>query len=153
MASVAAAIVGLSAAYVFDLSDYSTFHRILHDKQSSSGPLQHSGAFVKFWAPWCPHCKAMAPDWKQVEDAYESSTALLVGSVDCSEGRRNTLCDLHKATSLPTLKFFELPDKKGTIYHGNLTVAGGLLDFAHSLASGCSRESQDPFPHSDGHVA
>ena len=42
--------------------------------------------FVKFYAPWCQHCQALAPHWDAVEEAHEDSKLLGVEAVDCSDG-------------------------------------------------------------------
>jgi thiol-disulfide isomerase/thioredoxin len=40
-------------------------------------------AFVKFYAPWCPHCKKMTPDYDQLaKDFEEEEDSLLIGNVD-----------------------------------------------------------------------
>ena len=35
-------------------------------------------AFIKFFAPWCGHCKKMKPDWDKLMEAYAGSATELV---------------------------------------------------------------------------
>ena len=36
---------------------------------------------VKFYAPWCPHCKNMAPTWVELAEQNEND-ALVIGDID-----------------------------------------------------------------------
>lgn len=59
--------------------------------------------FIKFYAPWCPHCQAMAPTWEQL--AKNMKGKLNIGEVNCDKEHR--LCkDVH-ARAFPTLLFFK----------------------------------------------
>jgi protein disulfide-isomerase len=59
--------------------------------------------FIKFYAPWCPHCQAMGPTWEQL--AKNMRAKLNIGEVNCDKERR--LCkDVH-AKAFPTLLFFK----------------------------------------------
>lgn len=58
--------------------------------------------FIKFFAPWCGHCKSMAPDWEKLADEYASNPTALVAEVDCTaEGEG--LCG--EVQGFPTLKY------------------------------------------------
>ena len=131
------ALLPLTSALVYDLTE-DNFERLVFRPSSAAGaPARVS--FVKFYAPWCGHCQKLAPDWKKVEKAHDSSASLLVGSVDCSDGPegRNPLCDKYRAMSLPTLMSFHPPSRKGSTYEGNKTAAD-LLAFATELSSECA---------------
>lgn len=59
--------------------------------------------FIKFYAPWCPHCQAMGPTWEQL--AKNMQGKLNIGEVNCDKEKR--LCkDVH-ARAYPTLLFFK----------------------------------------------
>jgi len=60
--------------------------------------------FIKFFAPWCGHCKAMKGDWDTLMGEYADSTTALVADVDCTaEG--TPLCELNGVQGFPTLKW------------------------------------------------
>lgn len=58
--------------------------------------------FIKFYAPWCGHCQAMAPNWVQL--GKEMKGRLNIGEVNCDKESR--LCkDVH-LRGYPTILFF-----------------------------------------------
>jgi thiol-disulfide isomerase/thioredoxin len=49
--------------------------------------------FLKFYAPWCGHCKAMAGDWSKLEKDFEGHAVALVASVDCTDDATDQICE------------------------------------------------------------
>jgi len=41
-------------------------------------------SFVKFYAPWCGHCKAMAPAWEELADKYAEDSSLTIADFDAT---------------------------------------------------------------------
>lgn len=59
---------------------------------------------VKFFAPWCGHCKAMAEDYKSAAETLEKESKIVIAEVDCTEER--DLCQEYDVSGYPTVKVF-----------------------------------------------
>ena len=81
--------------------------------------------FIKFYAPWCPHCQKMAPNWAEM--AKEMRGKLNIGEVNCDiEGR---LCkDVH-ARAFPTILYFRGGER---VEYGGLRGVGDFINYANS---------------------
>jgi protein disulfide-isomerase A6 len=49
-------------------------------------------AFIKFFAPWCGHCKSMKPNWDKLGAAYSGHAKVVIGDVDCTLDANKDLC-------------------------------------------------------------
>ena len=56
---------------------------------------------IKFYAPWCPHCQALAPTWEQVAKHFKGK--LNIGEVNCD--KEKAMCKEFGAVAYPTLLF------------------------------------------------
>eukprot|EP01092_Planopodium_desertum_P005805 TRINITY_DN24018_c0_g1_i1.p2 TRINITY_DN24018_c0_g1~~TRINITY_DN24018_c0_g1_i1.p2 ORF type:complete len:476 (-),score=180.95 TRINITY_DN24018_c0_g1_i1:36-1463(-) len=59
--------------------------------------------FVEFYAPWCGHCKRLAPDYEKVATALKGEVP--VAKVDCDAN--GELCGNNGIQGYPTLRFFK----------------------------------------------
>jgi len=59
--------------------------------------------FLKFYAPWCGHCKSMAEDWSKLEKDFEGHEVAFVGSVDCTDDDNDIICAEFNVEGFPTV--------------------------------------------------
>lgn len=88
--------------------------------------------FIKFYAPWCPHCQAMAPNWKEM--AKENKDILNVGEVDCDIETR--LCQDAHVGAYPTMYFFRGGQR---VEYTGLRGLGDLLSYTQKAVGPASR--------------
>lgn len=67
-------------------------------KSSGQGPT-----FVKFFAPWCPHCKAMAAAFKSLSESLKGRVNAL--EIDCEANR--ALCSSYDIRGYPVLRLYD----------------------------------------------
>mgnify|MGYP006102597749 CR=1 FL=1 len=75
-------------------------------------------SFLKFYAPWCGHCKAMAPAWDELTKSFTDSSKIFIGEIDCTQ--HETLCKRFKVEGYPTVKFVQGGDVEMQDYEGEL---------------------------------
>ena len=80
--------------------------------------------FIKFYAPWCHHCQALAPTWAQLSKEMEGK--LNIGEVNCETEKR--LCKDAGAIAYPTIYFFRGGER---VEYDGLRGLGDLMSFAH----------------------
>jgi protein disulfide-isomerase len=88
--------------------------------------------FIKFYAPWCHHCQAMAPNWEQL--AKEMKGRLNIGEVNCDANAR--LCKDAKLRGYPTILFFKGGER---VEYDGLRGLGDFVQYAEKaidIASG-----------------
>ena len=61
-------------------------------------------AFLKFYAPWCGHCRALKPAWDALIEEYQTDPHVLIGACDCTAGCQS-LCRDMEIQGYPTLRF------------------------------------------------
>lgn len=60
---------------------------------------------IEFYAPWCGHCKRLAPIWDELATAQKKEGLFGVAKVDCTIER--DLASTHGIRGFPTIKLFK----------------------------------------------
>jgi len=85
---------------------------------------------VKYYAPWCGHCKSLAPIWDELAKDVADIDDLVIAKFDATANEVNGV-DIR---GYPTLKFYPKDNKAGMDYSGDRQLA----DFQNWLAENSS---------------
>lgn len=92
-------------------------HTVQYDTENFSDELAKKNHFVMFYAPWCGHCKRLAPIWEQLAEMLnEDDSNVRIAKVDCTVD--SSVCSDNDVTGYPTLKFFKLGESEGVKFKG-----------------------------------
>ncbi|KAI0112668.1 disulfide isomerase [Hypoxylon sp. NC0597] len=74
--------------------------------------------FVAFTAPWCGHCKALAPTWETLAEDFINEPHVVIAKVDAEADNSKATASEQGVTSYPTIKFFPKGSTEGEAYSG-----------------------------------
>lgn len=86
---------------------------------------------VKFYAPWCGHCKALAPEYEKVAKELAGNKNLLIAEIDATE---NEVEQVH-ITGFPTIKFWPAGKKDKPIDYNGERKAEDFIKFLKEKAT------------------
>lgn len=75
--------------------------------------------FVKYYAPWCGHCKKLAEPWKELATKMSNYPNLVIGKFDATANEAEGV----EIRGYPTLIFYPKDNKEGISYDGERDVA------------------------------
>lgn len=125
-------LVGLSSATI-ELKSQKEFD----DFVKKSG----KGSFIKFFAPWCGHCKKMKPDWDKMAEEYKDSANVGFADVDCTADGKD-ICSKVGVRGYPTIKYWVVDDDAVKDYKGGRSL-GDLKKFTEdTFKPGCDVDTE-----------
>jgi len=112
-------MVGDKAASSEDKVEDETPKVLILDTKNFEDSIKTGITFVKFYAPWCGHCKRLAPTWEELAAKYVGNEGVRIAKIDCTaEANANKeLCDGQDVKGFPTLHIYK-DGKKITEYNG-----------------------------------
>jgi len=82
------------------------------DLKNYASKTEGKTVFLKYFAPWCGHCKKMARDWEMLAEEWTNDENGLVAEIDCTSHLGKPLCEQHGVDAYPTIKYGDPTDLK-----------------------------------------
>ena len=111
------------AVYANDKVVYLTAEDFKNGKVEDSAEKIVGRWFIKFFVPWCPHCKKLAPEW--IEMSNKVTDQVRVGEFNCTADV--DFCIDHGIDGFPTILYGE--EGVGWVEYGGPHKAADLLKY------------------------
>lgn len=103
---------------------------ILTDSNFDSVVNGDKHVLVKFYAPWCGHCKALAPTWEKVATDLARDEGVVIAKLDAENAGSKATAEKFGITGYPTLKFFPKGSTEAIDYDAGRTE-DAIVDFVN----------------------
>ncbi|MCJ1411869.1 Protein disulfide-isomerase erp38 [Ptychographa xylographoides] len=94
---------------------------MLNDKSFKAEIGGDKDVLVAFTAPWCGHCKTLAPIWETLAQDFASEPTVLVAKVDAEAENAKATAEDQGVKSYPTIKYFPKGSTTPVAYEGGRT--------------------------------
>ncbi|KAI1435988.1 thioredoxin-like protein [Xylaria sp. CBS 124048] len=106
---------------------------MLTDKTFKETIGHEKSVLVSFTAPWCGHCKNLAPTWETLANDFASQPDVVIAKVDAEADNSKAIAKENGVTSYPTIKFFPKGSTTAEDYNGGRSEEE-LVAFINSKA-------------------
>lgn len=81
---------------------------------------ENKDVLVEFYAPWCGHCKQLAPIYDELGEKFSSNGNIVIAKMDATANE----LEHTKIVSFPTIKLYAKGDNHVVEYNGERTLEG-----------------------------
>ena len=96
--------------------------------------------FIKFYAPWCGHCKKLKPDWDKLGSEFVDSS-VTIAEIDCTVDKE--LCSKEGVSGYPTLKYFTSASEESQTYQSGRDFESLKKFVQDTLETRCEVDNQE----------
>ncbi|KAF8006653.1 hypothetical protein BT93_K0838 [Corymbia citriodora subsp. variegata] len=121
--------IGATALALLLASAFADDVLVLTEENFDKEVGQDRGALVEFYAPWCGHCKKLAPEYEKLGSSFKKAKSILIGKVDCDEHK--SLCSKYGVSGYPTIQWFPKGSLEPKKYEGPRT-SEALAEFVNN---------------------
>ncbi|CAO2655184.1 Nn.00g102480.m01.CDS01 [Neocucurbitaria sp. VM-36] len=105
----------------------------LDDKSFKEKVGKDQDVLVAFTAPWCGHCKTLAPVWETLANDFATEPTVLIAKVDAEAENSKALAQEQGVQSYPTIKYFKKGSTDPLPYEG-ARAEKDFIDFLNTNA-------------------
>lgn len=98
-----------------------SFVEMLTDSTFPETVGKDKDVLVAFTAPWCGHCKTLAPIWEELAADFANEEGVVIAKVDAEAGNAKALAAAQGIQGYPTIKLFRKGSTEGVLYKGPRT--------------------------------
>jgi len=113
-----------AASNVVDLTD-ENFDSIVKDSTKD--------VLVEFFAPWCGHCKHLAPVFEKLGNVYANEPNVVIAKIDADKWKQQG--SNYGVTGFPTLKFFPKNSKESPVDYDKQRELPDFVAFINEKAN------------------
>ncbi|KAK1776481.1 thioredoxin-like protein [Copromyces sp. CBS 386.78] len=106
---------------------------ILNDATFSGAIGGDKNVLVAFTAPWCGHCKNLAPTWEKLAATFASEPEIAIAKVDADAPNGKKSAAEYGVSGFPTIKFFPKGSTTPEDYNGGRSEAD-FVEFLNEKA-------------------
>ncbi|KAF3967035.1 hypothetical protein CMV_008926 [Castanea mollissima] len=121
-------LIALSLIFLFASSVIADDVVVLTEDNFDKEVGQDRDALVEFYAPWCGHCKKLAPEYEKLGSSFKKAKSVLIGKVDCDSHK--SVCSKYGVSGYPTIQWFPKGSLEPKKYEGART-AEALVEFVN----------------------
>lgn len=102
-----------------------------------------SNILVEFYAPWCGHCKSLAPEWQLAGETFKPEDDIIIAAYDATTD--GEIANRYGVQGYPTIKYFPKGETKSPEDYNGGRIAGDIVQWVNEKV-GTSRKVK--LPHS-----
>ncbi|XP_052191016.1 protein disulfide-isomerase [Diospyros lotus] len=115
----------VASSFASETEDSKEFVLTLDHSNFSETVSKHSFIVVEFYAPWCGHCKKLAPEYEKAAAALSSlDQPVTLAKVDANDEKNKGLASEFEIKGFPTIKILRNGGKTSQDYKGPRDAEG-----------------------------